>query len=521
MPEVGSQIVSWGTFTGGEYGTAGGRNAPAGTFTARNMLVYANGTVGPRPGLKNMTPNNMPNGKLLCLVSTPVVGRDGLFIIGNTVYRFNLGNPASDPVIVGTFATTPTVPLHPYLVTDVFYVAVPNDKCYRIDPTNDQVTAVTGVGTSPGGRDLVIWNQQMIVACDGHDASHPLYRLMASKPGDVNDWSEGRFIDSGDDNWQVTGLRIQRNTLAILKRNGVYELTGILGDPETEVERRAVTPTTTLQPYHADMDALERYWFIPVFEDFPAEFSGGTVNEFPRIKFDVHEHDEGDSLPQLQGLAMLRGDLAPSTIVCVRGGSTQQMLISQNNAWTKHDIGVIVSGMCGGDRVLLVTSGGTNSTPAQIYMANLLHNRPAFVGDVDAAPGDNSSTPMQTHLTVPQHWETPGRETRVRQVIVDFDTWDTGSTTHNHFDVTVKVMGRDANRGAASELAYTTGTGGQPNSFDQATSASSTSGTSQRQVFDFRTDYGAGFEISIVNNRGCAIADITVMHQPRQQRPMN
>jgi hypothetical protein len=144
----------------------GGERAPAGTFAGENVLVYADGTVGPRPGLLNVTPASMPTGKLLALVKTPVVGKDGIFVIGNTVYRFDLGTAATAPTSIGTFAVTPTKPLHFYLNTDTFYVAVPGDKTYRVDPTNSTVTAVTG---SPPGRFVTIWNGQLIVAGDGSD----------------------------------------------------------------------------------------------------------------------------------------------------------------------------------------------------------------------------------------------------------------------------------------------------------------------------------------------------------------
>lgn len=529
MPETGSKVAKWDDWSKGDYGTDGGRKSGAGTFTGTNVVVYANGGVGPRPGLLNVTPASMPTGKLLALAKSPIVGRDGLFVIGNTVYRFDLGTAATAPTAVGTFDTTPTEPLYFYLNTDVFYVALPGDKCYRVDPTNDQVDAVTD---SPPGRFLIIHNGQMLVAGDGSDDENREWRIRASKPGDVNDWSEGRSADVGTEGpqlpaWQITAMGTQRNGLAVLKREEAFVITGIIGDPDSQVIRRATGGTTTLQPWHAQVDDADRFWHIPVFRDNIAAYTGGGITQEFNLEFSVNEHDEGDTLPLLQGLAVTQGDQTGSTVVAVRGGDSQEALVLMNNAWTRQAFDVDISGMVAADRqgrqgLVVFTDGGDTGVAAKIYTADFNTDRPGFTTDPLSRPGDDSDTPLVSNVVAPQFWTEAGREIKVRQVVVDFDVWDTGSATHNHFDVSVKVLGRDANRGVNAEEQYTTEDATAPNAYDEDTNASSASGTAKRQVFNFNCDWGAGCEVSTYKVQGASIQAFTIMYSERAStRPMS
>lgn len=519
MAEVGSILFTVDNFKTGDYGNVGGRHAPAGSFTGRNMIVRPNGRLGPRAGLADITPSSMPVGKLHSLNKTPVVGRDGMFTIGNTVYRFNLFS-TDTPVSMGTFDTTPTDPLHPFLDTDVFYVAIPGDHAYRLDPTNDEVDVITD---SPGGRDLLIRNGQMIITGDG-TVDNPFYRLNASLPGDVNNWSEGRFLDVGD-NWQITGIRTQRNYLAILKRRGAYVMSGILGDPNTQQLRLVSTTDTTLWPWNAELDAEDNYWYIGVFDDYVSMFNSANVEHLPALSFSIHDHDDPAALDLVQGLTVLKGDQTPSTVVVARGYSGQQLMVQQNGAWTLHDVEVNISGMITGDTVgpeLIITDGGDVATGAKIYTTNFALNRPAFVSDVLVQPGDASTTPIAAYATMPQWWDPTDRNVAVNQVVVDFESYDTGTTATNHFDVTVRVLGRDRTTEASYSTADYDATAlvTPPAPYDEAPSASSTSGTHQQRAFNFQCSPGSGVEITFSNVRGVDIESFTVSSGPRTERDM-
>lgn len=515
MAEQNSILFTVDDFSKGDYGTLSGERAPKGTFRGHNVLVYASGMVGPRAGLKDQTPASMPTGKLLTLQSTPVVGRDGLFVIGNTVYRFDLYTVATAPTAyTGALAVTSTVPLHPFLWTDGFYMAVPADKVYFINPA---ASTVAGVTSSPGGNDVIIRDGQMIVSGDGQ-SGRPLYRLLASLPGDITDWTEGRFLDIGD-NWQVTAMAIQRNYLSILKRNGAHVLSGILGDPSTEQLRQVSKSTTTLWPWNAALDEDDQFWFIPVFRDNVARFTSAQVQQLAQLPYDSHEHDDPalDAV-LVQGLTILQGDQTPSTVVAVRAKATQEALVQHNGVWTRQFFETTVSGMCAGDHEnLIITDGGAAGVAAKIYSTNFQLNRPAFTNDTFTAPGDNSNTPLAASFIAPQWWSPAGREVQVRQVVVDFESWNTGTSATNHFDVTVRILGRQR----VAEKVYSSDADAAPDPFDQAVASSSVSGTRQRKEFNFLCAPGAGVEVSFTNMRGVAIRSFTVLEARRDNAPFS
>lgn len=516
MPEQGSIITKFDDFSFGDYGTLGGKHAPAGSFSAINMLVAADGTLVPRPGLKNITPASMPNGPLLGLASTPVVGKDGIFIIAEKVYRFDLNTPATAPTYMASFAQAPDQPVVPKLDTATLLVPVvyspssSSDGTYRVDPGADTVTKLTG---SSGGHDVILIDQQVIIA-----RSEFSNQILGSSPTDPNDWTEGRFAEPGD-NWQVTSLHWIRNALAILKRTGIHIMTGILGDADTEVFRKVSSVDGPLHPWQSGKDATDQVWFFPVFRRVPEMFNGAQVVSTPyaHLAFPTRENDDTvATTPLKRSVTVVDGDLTPSTIVFVQGGSSNMMLVQHNGKWTFHTFGISMSAMaCANGTQLVLTDGGTNVSPAQIYSALFDLNRPAFTGDSLAAPGDNSTTPLTAHVTFPQYWSEGGREVEVRQVIVDFESFNTGTSATNHFDVSVRVFGR----ARSGEVTYTT-TGGAPGAFDEAPAASSTTGTLQRREFNFKCTPGAGFEVSLTDVRGCKIKSVTVLEAQRKQRPI-
>jgi hypothetical protein len=138
------RTVVFDNFRGGEWGLLGGEKPPANSFHGKNVMVYANGLIGPRPGLKDFTPDNMPNGKLRAFVETPVPDREGLFIIGNVAYYSSFRNFTITPVAyTGDVLSAGDDPLHPKIDTTSFLVAVPKSTpmatdggVWRLRPTN-------------------------------------------------------------------------------------------------------------------------------------------------------------------------------------------------------------------------------------------------------------------------------------------------------------------------------------------------------------------------------------------------
>lgn len=513
MPERPSRIVSFDNFKGGEYGTKGGDSAPPNSFHAKNMLVYADGYIGPRPGIREITPASMPVGELLALATTEVSQATGTFVIGDTVYSFDLGNAATVPTaLTGTFNETPEQPivLHPEttdLLATVRYDPNTPDATYRLAYTPGGGGTVTEITDSPGGHDVLQYEQATVVA-----ESQFTSRLFASSPTDPDDFSEGRFVDVGD-NWQVTAMHVLRNGLAVLKRTGLYLLRGVIGDADSEYVLRVSTDRGPLHPWQADKDHSDRIWFWPLFRKHPAVFTGNPPEHLSHLDLPTREEDGTIADPPLKrGVKVLDGDASPETVVFVQSAASHLGIVYHNDVWTMHEFEEDISGMLASTLDLFVTTdGGGAATAANIYSCKFNLNRPAFTSDPVTQPGDNSNTPLDCELTLPQWWNQSGRDVTVRQVVVDFKSWATGAAETNHFELVVKSLGRNL----SAEQTYASGT------FDEAGASSSSSGTRRRKVFNVQCSPGSGFEISLSNIRGCAFKSIAVLGEGHDESPIS
>lgn len=515
MPQNPAEIVTWNDFSGGDYGTLGGRRAETNQFKASNMIVRANGRIGPRAGIKDFTPASMPTGTLLGFSVGPVVGREGLFIIGKTPYRFDLYTPATAPTALSDFAQTPNQPVKPRVRTANWLVPInygasspdSQDGVYVVNPSADTNTKITG---SMGGIDVVQEGQQMIVA-----RSQFYNQIDGSSAIDPTDWSGGIFADVGDD-WQVTALNIMKNVLVVIKRTGWWILSGVLGDSATETFRQASTADGVLHSWQADMDQKDTLWFFPLFQAYPGLFNGAVIQYMGNLTFPTREHDEIHAVPPLtKSVTVFDGHRTASSVAYIQGGSSQKMLLQHNGVWTFHDFGVTISAMAAknGDQ-LVITDGGGASTAAKIYSVNFWLERPAFVSDELVSPGDGSTTPLDASLTLSQHWTSDRREVHARQLVVDFVSFDTGTTATAHFDIQIRTMGtadQDGN-GVDSYSAV--------QSWDQAVSASSTDGTLRRHVFEFSEPPGSGIEVLLTNVRNVDFDSFTLLDPQQAQRPV-
>lgn len=498
------QTITFDDWSKGEWSVLGEIKAQPGSFTATNMIVRANGTIGPRAGLKNVTPASMPNGLLLALEAGPTPGKDGLFIIGNTVYYFDLFTPATSPTSMGTLGTTPSVVLAPFLATTKFYVAVPGDATYELDPIAGTTTALTD---SPGGHIVLQFGARLLVA-----ESTSSNRLFVSDPSDFNSWPVDNFIDIGDD-WQITAMIVQKNQLAIIKREGIYVLSGT--PTVSEFVRRVDTMTGPLQPWQARADQDDTVYFIQAFGRNPAIFDGTDGQQISYLKALDGARDDTDPTPPTQrGVETIDGETTASTVVYANRdvGGSDVLVVKHNNTWTKHVTSVGISGMTTtANGQFVITDGGGSSTPAKIYTTRFDLGRPAFTSDGLASVGDDSSTPLVANLTLPE-WRSPdGMEVGVESVLIDGIKWNTGATATNHAEVTVFSLAGFMRPGKQATVTQ---------SFDEAGSSASTGGTEVRLQFNFEDIRGGGFQIVIENIRGLDIrsVEVTLANNPNLSR---
>lgn len=507
MPSTnGSQRIKFDNFKFGDYGSFGGtKAAPEGSFNASNMIVYADGLIGPRPGWKNRTPSSMPTGKINGIAATSTPTRDFIFIIGNTVYSFDLATPGA-VATMGTLGSTPTLGVYPKYGTTELYVPLNGDKIYKIDPVANTVTAVTN---SPSALEVEIYGARMVAVAPD------LNRILYSAAGDYTSWPVDNFTNIGD-LWAVSALRTQQNHLTIMKSRGTYILTGTPGTPSSNV-RKIDSGLGPLLPNQAELDQSDLISFIPAFRQNPAAFNGAQVQQVAHVNSLSGVRDSTAALPLVRGIAASMGDQAPATTLVAQGGGANIMLINHNGVWTKHLAETTISGMTRGGFTgdFYVTDGGAAGVAGKIFSNVFSLNRPGLSTDALTSIGDNSSTPLTCYLELPQWWADDGTEVCVRQVVVDFKKWNTGASATNHFDISATTFGR-FNAAPNSTTSV---------SFDQAGASVGSVGdsTTDRKVADVALSgggiFGAGFSVRLDAVRGVAIRSITVEVEVRPQSP--
>ncbi len=142
-----------------------------------------------------------------------------------------------------------------------------------------------------------------------------------------------------------------------------------------------------------------------------------------------------------------------------------------------------------------------NDAETTCYMTNLRIDRPAFVSDPDARPGDDSDTPLAATFSLPETWTADGTAMRVRQVIVDIKKYATGVATANQVDVQVETLGRRGLDGEGSVI----------RSWTEAGALATTAGKSDRIVMDFgAVTPGGGYQITLGNLKGVAVRAVHV-----------
>jgi hypothetical protein len=506
MPSQPAQVVTFDDWSGGEYSTNEGIGAAANTFHGSNVLVYANKTIGPRPGLRDITPIDMPEGDLRMLATTPVGSRRGLMIVGDQCYYFDLYNPDTAPTAFGDPLNGDTDRPITYAQQGVHtYITVPGDRCYDLNVAAATVTELSV--DSPGGSAIVIYGERLYVVGDDEDTTKRR-QIYYSDPNDYTSWPAENFFNVGDE-WQITGLRVQRQGLTIFKREGIFSLTGIPGiNANLRPLSKAEGP---LWQWHTLVDEDDMAYFLPAFRFNPALYDGSKPSQMGYYQEITPNLDEapGVGLPVKTGVTYSRGFLDSSSVTIAQGADLNTMQIKHNGTWTRHQVETGISGVIASDGDKVIVSNGQ----AKIYSFNLGYNRPIFVDDNTAQPGDDSQGPVTAGFCTPEWWSEDGQDYTVRSVMVDFIKWDVGSGEQNHFDIRTEAIGtEDDTDGNKTSETY---------SFDEDPGLATSEGVRSRVIFRFGEDarLAPGFQLFVENLVGCHIRRIKVTLELEPELP--
>lgn len=507
-----ARSVTFGDFRAGEWGRIGPLHAPKGSFSGQNMIVYRNGELGVRPGLKNISPSSgLPVGKVRTFGATPSVPQP-MFIhldADSKFYTFGGGGIAT-PSLAAT-AGVQTSPGDWFIEGGQLYYTGPGlTNSYSIDIQSGSTPVVAALTGSPSGRCIVQYGDRTVI---GNVTGSLQDRLRFSDAANKNSWPAANFIDVGDA-WGINSLHTQRQHLLIVKQEQHFVLTGVPG--VNPVLRKVNTAQAAFRPGMTAMGDRDIVYGWPTNENYPYTFNGTTQADLDHLSDWLVYGANADGF----GASMLDPGVCP--IVGKNKGcaifqpTNNRGLILLNGTWSKHTYGVNVggAGLVGNNRwasgyhSVTVCDGGAAAAVAKVYVLNTEANSPGLESGSNMRAGDDSSVALTGNFDLPYYIEA-GSEFYVKTVIVDFTKWNTGSATTNHFDLVVDALDTYQSTTVASNTV----------NFDEAAASSSTSGTLARRIFGFgEQGMGDGFQLHFTNVRGVSFRTIEVILEERAVR---
>jgi len=505
-----TKTIVYDDWSKGEFGTMNPAKAPNGSWTGTNVVAYRNNRIGPRPGLKEVTPSTSPskNGPLLGLGFSPVAqthNRPIFFILEDRVYAF-------DPTDATTLqSATPDLTVAPTdtdsqvvlskescrLIGDEVYFTIDNDSAYRL---NLRTTAASGAGSQPvltritdsdpegAGTDIELHRDRMFV-CNGG------VRVFYSDAATFGTWGAGSFFDVGAA-YRIISMLSFRDALVFFTQSGVWAMTG--SSPADGTFRRVAESLSPL-----DKGAIitnDSIIYIPASRNAPVIFNGSFGDEESLLHLDAWKTTSSAAYGvQSYG----------NRDVLFLSGTNGDLLWRKEGAWTVHDLEVSAGPWITRyfDDNVLIAYEGTSSVDPKFYMLAMNLDRPAFTSDTWAQPGDDSTTPLTASFTLPDYQAPEGKEVRVRSVTVDYVKYRTGSATTNNIDMSVTTMFRENLPGTADSAE-------SPRTiFNEAgtATAAGTSGTTARAVArGFAGGFGGSYRLSFSDLRGVAIDRVVV-----------
>lgn len=505
--------VVFNDFSGGHWGELDPGKAGPTFFHAKNLLVYRNGALGPRPGLK----------LLKTLAAGPVYGigyvegvvnnRNLITVEANTIVSSSPNGGGAGTSTSHGAIVVPSTPLPARILAagNLAYVNIPNgSRLYSVDVAAGSAAS----NLAAGGVGVAVYGVQV---------------LRTENVGNVVWYTEvlsGAF--GANTNFKVANgtnvifVAAQRNHAVIGTAEGDwYVLTGIPGSGQETLRR--VTGGHIVPPMTAPLSCIDLgddlVWYLDPTNSYPAWFDGAKHDDLPYLS--MHPADPlgtyaastASRAANYRGAVGFQGadNSSPGFVIPAPNNTDPfkgRMLLMHNGAWTMHEFALPVSNLWTSDgrgRLFCVDQGATD-TGLNIYTTQLRLDRPAFTSDAFASPSDSGAN-FTCEVEFPHIWSEDGEEVRVTEVMIDFVRWNTGSAQANNMDVDVTALAR------GSEVAQQTVTQSwtQPGSSSPATQA----GTFDRVRLNFgHQGSGAGFAVKIRNMRGVAIRQVVVNPDP-------
>lgn len=470
-------LAKWTDFSKGEAGWMDKAAIPAGYFTGEQVMLYRDGSIGPRSGVIDLGPTGLPAGALqgIGYVHIGTSGATNYVWIhkGTTIGRIPVYNTTGKVLggqafaaCAGSFAAVPPgTAIADYVdySPTALIIAVDADKAYVVDWTvgaNGTLTALTG---SPGGAHVELFNEFLLLA------GNPTFpnRVWYSAPGNFNSWPAGNFFDisgglTGTASPVITCLRRLRDMILIFTDIGqLFICTNLTSDPTTLQIRQFLPGDVMSGPRDRAIvrDRVGNIWFtrrdeLPFIGDqnygsptaVPVAFDGATRREYIEQAGYLRQPDY--SSDRLSRTAGVPGRHQSSVVLTDQAA---RALIWRNGTWSRHRLPAMDGGIVGnGIRGEMFLMDAAHTT---VYAWLFEFDRPPYKfagGATDVLPWSavDLGSPMLplAWAATPEFRPVNGDAINVERVEVLLTSHETGDSVNNHLDVFVQQYDKvDAN----------------------------------------------------------------------------
>lgn len=498
-------------FSGGWRGTLDLAKIPDNMYEARNLIVYRDGSIGPRPGIRSFDYGRTNSGKIHAAFyrggAQPV-----MFVEGTDLWAVDDDNTGNNLTDKGNIAAEPDNDWPVVIVRPTDrngHLIVPGDDFYRIG-SGGGITASGMKADTTMDAGFAVAQYGDLVVLAGLPADHARPRIHFCEPGDAFTWDPLDFIDLVTLS-SVVYMSAQRNFLSILNAEGSWIV--LTGTPAiNEVVRKVSNPALRPAPVAPTGAMLtpgdETIYFLSPVNNYPTSFDGATYKEMPYLSMTPEDPsasyaDDADPLEPYRQVAVVQG-VDNTSVGFILKDPVNRMLLKQRGSWHLHEFAVDMGIAWGYDsRGRMFGFGPQETIPTPGYTMDFRLERPAFTSDTHAQPGDLSDTPLNNELILAEQWTEEGDEFLVSEIIIDARLWDTG-VANDSFTVKVEALSRGSEiADAEAERDWT---------IDATGFSTTEEGTPRRIRINFGDQTsGAGYRVTFTDLVGVAFRQIIVV----------
>jgi len=527
---MAEKIVKFDDWSGGEYGVTPAWLTGPTQWTGLNCVVYENGTIGPRPGLKAVAMTSMSSNSVIVGMGfagspqsnwwTASVDQRS-WALDPTIGQW-LRSDLDESGASGDFDAVPTNIEGIETAANETYMISDEDGLYRMihdngpDTTVHRITSFDTASTYEG--QCIAKYKNWLVLADSN-------KIWFSDRDDFGNYTPTSYLTIGYGP-EVAWLGWTKDALLIVMADsGIWEFRGVPGDKATV--RRLYAGGRhpwSFSPGRMCVLPNDDVWFVPMDRDFPALWTGGSIQELSHLK--IFEGDYAGASNELQEVRIIPTDEDDECLVLFKTAdpttSKKRALLKRANTWsriewddTNSDVGALGT-FAATDRqglIYIAPTTAVGATGASLYSYDSNLERPGFTSDGYASTGDGTTTHFDAWFETGEWWAPEGQEVTIKNIIVDFTKYDTGAGTNNVMDFDLYALSqRDTDQPAAVSL----------QGFAEARGSASTAGVRDRHILGGVSGGSipsAGFKLRVKGIIGCTIQSIRVVLDQNSATP--